>query len=56
VSELRLPGIRTVEAAQAYLPEFIADFNRRRFGKPCGHDTRPDESRCATPPDSRPCG
>ena len=33
VSELRLRGIRTVEAAQAYLPEFIADFNRR-FGKP----------------------
>ena len=33
VSELRVPGITTVEAAQAYLPEFIADFNRR-FGKP----------------------
>jgi transposase len=33
VSELRLRGIRTVEAAQAYLPAFIADFNRR-FGKP----------------------
>lgn len=33
VSELRLRGIRTVEAAQVYLPEFIADFNRR-FGKP----------------------
>src|SRR5436309_991092 len=33
VSELRLRGIRTVEAAHAYLPEFIADFNRR-FGKP----------------------
>jgi hypothetical protein len=33
VSELRLRGIATVEAAQAYLPEFIADFNRR-FGKP----------------------
>jgi transposase len=33
VSELRLRGIRTVEAAQAYLPEFIADFNRR-FGRP----------------------
>ena len=33
VSELRLRDIRTVEAAQAYLPEFIADFNRR-FGKP----------------------
>jgi hypothetical protein len=33
VSELRLRGIRTVEAAQTYLPDFIADFNRR-FGKP----------------------
>jgi len=33
VSELRLRDIRTVEAAQAYLPDFIADFNRR-FGKP----------------------
>ena len=33
VSELRLRGIRTLDAAQAYLPQFIADFNRR-FGKP----------------------
>jgi transposase len=33
VSELRVRGITTVEAATAYLPEFIADFNRR-FGKP----------------------
>ncbi len=33
VSELRLREIRTVAAAQTYLPEFIADFNRR-FGKP----------------------
>ena len=33
VSELRLRGIATVEAAEAYLPAFIADFNRR-FGKP----------------------
>jgi transposase len=33
VSELRVRGIRTVDAAQAYLAEFIADFNRR-FGKP----------------------
>lgn len=33
VSELRLRGLTTVEAAAAYLPEFIADFNRR-FGKP----------------------
>jgi transposase len=29
VSELRLRGITTVEAAEAYLPEFIADYNRR---------------------------
>src|SRR5881409_1112502 len=29
VSELRLRGIRTVEAAQAYLAEFITDFNQR---------------------------
>lgn len=33
VSELRLRGLTTVEAATAYLPAFIADFNRR-FGKP----------------------
>jgi transposase len=33
VSELRLRGIRTVEAAHAYVPAFIADFNRR-FAKP----------------------
>jgi transposase len=33
VSELRLRGITTIAAATAYLPEFIADFNRR-FGKP----------------------
>ena len=33
VSELRLRGITTVEAATAYLPEFMADFNRR-FGRP----------------------
>jgi transposase len=32
VSELRLRSIRTVPAAQAYLPQFIADFNRR-FGR-----------------------
>jgi transposase len=29
VSELRLRGIATREAANAFLPEFIADFNRR---------------------------
>lgn len=33
VSELRLRGITTVEAAHAFLPEFIADFNRR-FARP----------------------
>jgi transposase len=33
VSEFRLRGIGTLEAAEAYLPTFIADFNRR-FGKP----------------------
>jgi len=32
VSELRLRAIATLEAAHAYLPEFIADFNRR-FGR-----------------------
>ena len=29
VSELRLRGIATLEAANAFLPEFLADFNRR---------------------------
>jgi|SRR5512145_117671 transposase len=29
VSELRLHGIRTLDAAHAFLPAFIADFNRR---------------------------
>lgn len=29
VSELRLRGIATLKAANAFLPEFIADFNRR---------------------------
>jgi transposase len=33
VSELRLRRIASLEAAEAYLPAFIADFNRR-FGKP----------------------
>src|SRR5919109_576831 len=33
VSELRLRAIGTVDAAHAYWPTFIADFNRR-FGKP----------------------
>jgi transposase len=35
VSELRLRGITTREAANAFLPEFIADFNRR-FARPPG--------------------
>lgn len=33
VQELRLRGITTVEAAEAYLPEFIADYNQR-FAQP----------------------
>ena len=33
VSELRLRGVSSVDAAEAFLPAFIADFNRR-FGKP----------------------
>lgn len=33
VSELRLRAIATVEAAHAFLPAFIGDFNRR-FGRP----------------------
>ncbi len=33
VKELRLRGIDTIEAANAYAPEFMADFNTR-FGKP----------------------
>ncbi|MDR6901967.1 ISNCY family transposase [Rhizobium miluonense] len=33
VKELRLRGIDTIEAANAYAPEFMADFNAR-FGKP----------------------
>jgi transposase len=33
VSELRVSGIATPEAAEAFLPTFIADFNRR-FGRP----------------------
>lgn len=33
VAELRLRGITTVQAAEAFLPEFIADFNRR-FARP----------------------
>lgn len=33
MKELRLRNIDTIEAANAYAPEFIADFNTR-FGKP----------------------
>ena len=29
ISELRLRGITTIEAANSYLPEFMADYNRR---------------------------
>jgi transposase len=48
VKELRLRGIATMEAANAFLPSFIADYNAR-FAKPpkSGHDRhrplRPDE-------------
>lgn len=34
VSELRLRGVTTIEAANAYLPEFMADCNRRFAVKP----------------------
>jgi hypothetical protein len=37
VKELRLRGISTKEAANAYAPSFIADFNRR-FAKPARSD------------------
>ena len=33
VSELRLRGIATTEAAEAFLPEFIRDYNAR-FARP----------------------
>ncbi|TCM77117.1 hypothetical protein EV291_108136 [Rhizobium sp. BK068] len=33
IKEMRLRGIDTIEAANAYAPEFIVDFNSR-FGKP----------------------
>ena len=48
VKELRLRGISTLEAANAFMPPFIADYNQR-FAKPpkSGHDrhrtVRPDE-------------
>lgn len=37
VKELRLQGISTLEAANAYAPSFIADYNRR-FAKPPRND------------------
>jgi transposase len=38
VVELRLAGLRTPEAATAFLPAFLADFNRR-FAHPAAHPT-----------------
>ena len=38
VVELRLAGVRTPEAATAFLPAFLADFNRR-FAHPAAHPT-----------------
>ena len=38
VVELRLHGIRTLEAAQAFLPEFLADFNPRFAHAPAAAD------------------
>ncbi len=37
VKELRLAGIRTIEAANAFLPGFVAHYNTR-FAKPPAHD------------------
>ena len=34
ISELRLRGVTTIEAANSYLPEFMADYNRRFAVKP----------------------
>ena len=34
ISELRLRGITAIEAANSYLPEFMADYNRRFAVKP----------------------
>jgi transposase len=36
VSELRLRGITTIDAANAFLPEFLEDFGRR-FSQPAAH-------------------
>ena len=38
VVELRLAGVRTPEGATAFLPAFLADFNRR-FAHPAAHPT-----------------
>jgi hypothetical protein len=37
VKELRLAGISTIEAANAFLPNFVADYNGR-FAKPAARD------------------
>src|ERR1700710_258674 len=37
VKELRLAGIRTIEAANAFLPSFVANYNDR-FAKPAARD------------------
>jgi hypothetical protein len=34
ISELRLRGVTTIDAANSYLPEFMADYNRRFAVKP----------------------
>lgn len=34
ISEMRIRGISTIEEANAYLPEFTADYNRRFAPKP----------------------
>jgi hypothetical protein len=41
VKELRLGGISTIEAGNAYLPEFMADFNRRFAFPRSSHDPPP---------------
>jgi hypothetical protein len=37
VKELRLAGISTIEAANAFLPNFVANYNGR-FAKPAARD------------------
>jgi hypothetical protein len=51
VSELRLRGIATLEAAQAFLPAFCADFNRR-FTRPPAPPPPPGGPRPAISPRS----